>query len=92
MTKTEQETIILFNEVEPLASVYTYNGALKRKLAGLCVSRPEEGRQTKDDGQGGLTFVVPKRWVKVNASIILTDEERARRASAAKARFAQKSQ
>ncbi len=92
MTKAEQETIILFNEAEPTATVYTYNGALKRKISGLCDTRPQEARQTKDDGQGGLTFEVPKRWVKVKASTILTDEERARRASAIKARFASKSQ
>lgn len=91
LSRVEQETIILFNEAEATASVYTYNGALKRKLSGLCEDRPEEARQTKDDGRGGLTFTVPKRWIKVNASIILTEEQRRARAEAARARFSLKS-
>ena len=76
ISKIEQETVILFNEAETNASVYTYNGTLKRKLSGLCSTRPEEARQTKDDGRGGLTFEVPKRWVKVNAGPVYTEEQR----------------
>ena len=76
ISKIEQETVILFNEAEANASVYTYNGTLKRKLSGLCSTRPEEARQTKDDGRGGLPFEVPKRWVKVNAGPVYTEEQR----------------
>ena len=75
ISKIEQETVILFNEAEASASVYTYNGALKRKLTGLCHTRPK-ARLTKDDGRGGLTFEVPKRWVKVNAGPVYTEEQR----------------
>lgn len=91
ISKIERETIILFNEAEATASVYTYNGVLKRKLTGLCAERPQEARQTKDDGRGGLTFEVPKRWIKVNAGIVLTEEQRRARAEAARARFSLKS-
>lgn len=91
LSRVEQETIILFNEAEATASVYTYNGALKRKLSGLCEARPEEARQTKDDGRGGLTFTVPKRWIKVNAGPILTDEQRQALRERAQARFTSKS-
>ena len=91
VSKIEQETVILFNEAEPTASVYTYNGALKRKLSGLCDIRPTEARQTRDDGRGGLTFEVPKRWIKVNASRILTAEQKEERAERARAIFSAKS-
>lgn len=91
LSKIEQETVVLFNEAEPTASIYTYNGALKRKLASLCDTRPSEAKQTQDDGRGGLTFEVPKRWVKVNAGMILTEEQRQTRAEAARARFSLKS-
>lgn len=91
VSKIEQETVILFNEAEAAASVYTYNGALKRKLTGLCATRPTEARQTKDDGRGGLTFEVPKRWIKVNASRILTVEQKEERAERARAIFSSKS-
>ena len=76
ISRIEQETVILFNEAEASASVYTYNGALNRKLTGLCHTRPTEARLTKDDGHGGLTFEVPKRWVKVNAGPVYTEEQR----------------
>lgn len=91
LSRIEQETIIIFNEEEAAASVYTYNGALKRKLSGLCESRPDKAKQTKDDGHGGLTFVVPKRWIKVNAGLNLTDEQRRARADAARIRFSSQS-
>ena len=76
ISRIEQETVILFNEADASASVYTYNGALKRKLTGLCHTRPTEARLTKDDERGGLTFEVPKRWIKVNAGPVYTEEQR----------------
>lgn len=91
LSRVEQETIIRFDEAEATASVYTYNGALKRKLSGLCATRPTEARQTKDDGRGGLTFEVPKRWIKINASRILTEEQKKERAERARAVFGAKS-
>lgn len=77
LSRYEQETIILFNEEEKTASVYTYNGALKRKLTELCESRPQEARRSKADEHGGITFVIPKRWVKVNPTRILSDAQKA---------------
>ena len=91
LSRVEQETIIRFDEAEATASVYTYNGALKRKLSGLCATRPTEARQTKDDGRGGLTFEGPKRWIKINASRILTEEQKKERAERARAVFGAKS-
>lgn len=77
LSRYEQETIILFNEEESTASVYTYNGRLKRRLESLCTDRSSDVRQTKDDGRGGLTFEIPKKWVKVNPSRILSEAQKA---------------
>lgn len=66
LTNIERETIINFNEAEPTASVYTCNEALKRQLLELCRSHPEQVRQTADNGRGGLTFELPKKWLKVS--------------------------
>jgi len=66
LTNIERETIINFNEAERTASVYTCNEALKRQLLELCQSRPEQVRQTADNRRGGLTFVLPKKWLKVS--------------------------
>ena len=65
LTKVEQETIILFNEGEVAASVYTHNAALQRLLLELCETRPAQARQIEDNQRGGLTFEIPKKWVKI---------------------------
>lgn len=46
LLKVEQETIILFNEAETTASVYTHNAALQRVLLELCQTHPAQVRQT----------------------------------------------
>ena len=53
LTKVEQETIILFNEGEAAASVYTHNAALQRLLLELCETRPAQARQVEDNRRGG---------------------------------------
>ena len=78
LPRIEQETIISFNEDEKQANVYTCNPALKRKLAGLAESRPEDCkllREYPDDI--GVEYQIPKRWVKIAPNRILTDEQRA---------------
>lgn len=77
--KEERETIITYNEAEPTASVYTMNGALIRKLDGLVQTRPDDARRVKAYPDGAQEYEVPKKWVKVNAGLILTPEERERR-------------
>lgn len=78
LSRIEQETIISFNEDEKQANVYTCNPALKRKLAGLAESRPEDCKLLREYPDGiGAEYQIPKRWVKVNPSRILTDEQRA---------------
>ncbi len=67
LTRVEQETIILFNEAEPQAEVYTYNQRLKEKLEGLAQRFPEEIARKEPDHFGAATFLVPKRLVTVNA-------------------------
>lgn len=94
MARAEQETVILFNEEEKTASVYTCNGRLKNKLAALCVSRPEEVKQAADDKRGGITFIVPKKWIRIkpprNTSPLTAEQKQKRIAllnEARKARF-----
>ena len=64
LLKVEQETIILFNEAETTASVYTHNATLQRVLLELCQTHPAQVRQTEDNRHGGLTYELPKKWVK----------------------------
>lgn len=75
--KEERETIITYNEAEPVASVYTMNGALIRKLEGLTESRPDEARRVKNHPDGAQEYEVPKKWIRVQPSRVLTDEQKA---------------
>lgn len=82
LTLQERETIILFNEQDDTAELFTYNRKLIRRLSMLAQQRPGECRQTKDNGHGGLTFVFPKSWTRVNpprAAAPLSEEALERR-------------
>ena len=74
--KEERETIITYNEAEAVASVYTMNGALIRKLEGLVESRPGEARRVKTYPDGAQEYEVPKKWIRVQPPRVLTDEQR----------------
>lgn len=77
LTNYERETIILWNEADKTASVYTHNEALKAQLLGLCNTHPEKVRQTGDNNYGGMTFELPKKWLKVKPPRILSEKQRA---------------
>lgn len=42
LSKLEQESIILYNEEEPTASIYTHDPKLKRKLKRLAEKYPDK--------------------------------------------------
>ena len=73
----ERETVINFNEAERTGSIYTHNEALKRQLLELCRAYPEQVRQTAANGWGGLTFELPKKWLKVSPPRVLSPAQRA---------------
>ena len=77
LSRIEQETIINYNEAEATASVYTHKKSLQKKLSTLAEQRPNDCKllRTSHDGLA-MEFEIPKRWVKVNASKILTDEQK----------------
>lgn len=76
LSNYERETIFLFNEAERKASIFTYNDALKKQLAALCESYPEQVRRTEDNGCGGETYELPKKWLKIKPPRILSAAQR----------------
>lgn len=72
----EKETIILFNEADKTAEVYTHNKTLQNKLSKLAKSNEDcvLDKQDKDS----MTFTVPKKWIKVSPpkSMNLTAKQR----------------
>lgn len=73
LSPIERETIINFNEAESTSSVYTHNGRLLRRLEQLERDRPGEVAR---DHNGD--FLIPKRWIKINPTRIISDEEKQR--------------
>lgn len=76
LTRTEKETIIIFNKAENTARITTFNSALIRKLSALCEARPNEATGKGPSSIGEYSFTVLKKRIKVNAGNILTDEQK----------------
>ena len=60
LSKYKQETIILYNQAEPTASVYSHDSRLLEKLARLSEKYPQ---QIQPDGPN--RYIVPKGCVLV---------------------------
>lgn len=80
-SRLEQETIINFNEEEKIASVYTFNKPLQKRLAKLAELYPNECKREFDTWQpaGSVDYSVPKKWIKINPTkkVNYTDEQKA---------------
>ena len=63
-SRLEQETIILFNEAEVEAQVYTYNGSLTRKLGKMSLEFPADVKFI-DEVDGAVTYKLPKSLIMV---------------------------
>ena len=67
LTKYEKETIILFNEGEDTASIYTYNASLRKRLALFSKKHPDLCRLEKSHEQGGVTYLLDKSRLSATA-------------------------
>lgn len=65
LTLYERETIINFNEKESTASVFSCNRKLLRQMQELCEKYPELVQSVSQSGSGGLTYTIPKKWVRI---------------------------
>lgn len=64
-TKGEKETIILFDELEDTATVYTHNTRLKNKLESMRQEYPDHCKYLSENGDGGVTYRIDKSMVSV---------------------------
>ena len=68
LSRLEQETIILFNEAEPTAEIYTHNKKLPDKIT-----------LESDQPGGAVTYTVPKKSIVVQEPYSDERREAARR-------------
>lgn len=88
LTNYEKETIILYNDAEEKAEVYTCNKSLISKLDKLCEKNPMMARVKEEPHSKTYTF--PKKWVRIQAPPTYTDETRKKMALRAKANLHKK--
>lgn len=74
LTKYEMETIYNYNQEEPLASCYTMDRALIRRLDALAQKHKEI--TIVREGEGVREYTFPKKWIKVKTPRQLSDEKR----------------
>ena len=65
LSKYEKETIINWNEAENLASVYTFNASLKRRLADFSWKYPLLCRLERSTPEGSVTYVLDKSRLSI---------------------------
>ena len=81
LTRYEKETILLTNEADDFYEVYTFNSALKKKLAAYAKRHPDLCRLKETTKEGSATYVIDK----ARLSIRLTEPySEARRQAASK--------
>lgn len=85
LTKYEQETIINYNQEENIASCYTMDRSLIRRLDELAKKHKEISLIKSSDGIREYTF--PKKWIKIRTPKKLSDEQRKNMAIRARERF-----
>ena len=76
LTREEMETIATFNEADTTADVETFSSRLIRDIHKAADMYPDDVTII-DNGDGSIRAIFPKKWIKVRAPRILTDEQRA---------------
>lgn len=77
VTKEERETILLFNEADDTATIYTFNSGLKRRLAAFAEKYPDLCRLTVDDAvYGSVTYEIQKSRVSIRLIAPCSEERR----------------
>ena len=76
LTKYERETIISFNEAEPTATVYTYNTALKNRLAKFSRENPSLAKLNMEYPNGGVSYTIDKKRLSIRLTSPYSEERR----------------
>ena len=77
LSKYEKETIINWNEAENLASVYTFNVSLKRRLAEFSRKYPLLCRLERSTPEGSVTYVLDKSRLSIRLIPPYSEERKA---------------
>ena len=84
LSKYEKETIINWNEAENLASIYTFNASLKRRLADFSRKYPLLCRLERSTPEGSVTYVLDKSRLSIRLVPPYSEERKAAASAYAK--------
>lgn len=73
----ERETIILMNEAEDQAQIFTYNKKMHRRMRDLMKKYPSLVHFQGENDAGGRTYVFPKEWMKIKPSLVRSEQQKA---------------
>lgn len=77
LTKYEKETIILTSEGDDTYSVYTFNSALKRRLADFAKKYPDNCHlESEDKKLGCQSYVIDKGRLSIRLNAPYSEERR----------------
>ena len=77
LTKDEKETIILTSEGDDTYSVYTFNAALKRRLADFAKKYPDLCRLESEDKKVGYqSYVIDKARLSIRITAPYSEARR----------------
>lgn len=76
LTKYEKETIILYNEAEPTANIYTYNKALQNRLAKFSRENPDCAKLITNYPCGAVAYEVDKKRLSIRFTAPYSEERR----------------
>ncbi len=79
LTKIEKETIVLFNEGEDKANIYTHNAGLKKRLAAFAKKYPD-----LCNVQGGVSYELAKSRLSIRFLPPYSEERRQKASEYAK--------
>ncbi len=85
LTKYEKETIILTNEADDFYEIYTFNSALKKKLAAYAKRHPDLCSLRATTKEGSATYVVDKARLSLRLTEPYSEDRRQAASEKAKA-------
>ena len=85
LTRYEKETILLTNEADDFYEVYTFNSALKKKLAIYVKRHPDLCSLKETTKEGSATYVVDKARLTIRLTEPYSEARRQAASEQAKA-------
>ena len=76
LSKYEKQTLVLFNEGEDTASIYTCNAGLKKQLAAFSKNYPDLCRLERTHTQSGVSYILDKSRLSVRLQPPYSEERR----------------